>query len=308
MFYNGTVTVSLILLVKRESKLKGDGMKRNIIRIDQEKCNGCGLCIPSCHEGAIKLVDGKAQLAGDSLCDGLGACLGECPQGAIIIEEREADLYNEIEALENIMQEGPSAVDGHLKHLADHGQTEYLDQAKAYLKMKEALASHQDQNKPSGCGCPGSMTQDFRHQKAPGAVASGVAATVVVQSELQQWPVQLRLLNPRAPFFQDAQLVVSADCVPFTYANFHQEFLKDKALVVFCPKLDEDLEEYIAKLTEILKVNTIRSVTILRMEVPCCGGTVNIVEEAVRRSGKGVILKEFTISLRGAIISQDELI
>jgi len=308
LFYNGTVTVSLILLVKRESKLKGDGMKRNIIRIDQEKCNGCGLCIPSCHEGAIKLVDGKAQLAGDSLCDGLGACLGECPQGAIIIEEREADLYNEIEALENIMQEGPSAVDGHLKHLADHGQTEYLDQAKAYLKMKEALASHQDQNKPSGCGCPGSMTQDFRHQKAPGAVASGVAATVVVQSELQQWPVQLRLLNPRAPFFQDAQLVVSADCVPFTYANFHQEFLKDKALVVFCPKLDEDLEEYIAKLTEILKVNTIRSVTILRMEVPCCGGTVNIVEEAVRRSGKGVILKEFTISLRGAIISQDELI
>ena len=223
MFLNDTIEVSFNELINKSEVL----MKRNIIKIDEEKCNGCGLCIPSCHEGAIKLVDGKAKLAGDSLCDGLGACLGECPQGAIIIEEREADAYNEIEALENI----------------------------------------------------------------------------IVKSELQQWPVQLRLLNPRAPFFQDAHLVVSSDCVPFTYADFHRKFLKDKALVVFCPKLDENLEEYIEKLTEILKVNTIRSVTILRMEVPCCGATVNIVEEAVRRSGKGVILKEMTISRHGEIMA-----
>jgi ferredoxin len=288
-------------------------MKRDIIRIDQEKCTGCGVCVPACHEGAIRIINGKAVLAADALCDGLGACLGECPEGAIIIEQREADVYDEIAALENIMRQGPAAVDGHLKHLADHGQTEYLEEAREYLKKKGTAMADSHEDKPMACGCPGSMTRDFRSKPASSTVATGCGAsrpagsgsvsdTALAGTALQQWPVQLRLLNPRAPFFQGAELVVSADCVPFTYPDFHRRFLQGKILVVFCPKLDEDLEGYVAKLAEIFRVNEIRSVTMVRMEVPCCGGTVRIVEDAVRRSGKGVILKEFIISLRGDIV------
>ncbi|MEI6437877.1 MAG: 4Fe-4S binding protein [Candidatus Omnitrophota bacterium] len=276
-------------------------MKRSIIKINEAKCNGCGLCVPSCHEGAIRVVDGKARLAADSLCDGLGACLGECPQGAITIEEREAGSYNEIEALENIMKEGPAAIAGHLKHLADHAQFDYLREAEAYLERMEENVQKKDQSKPSACGCPGSMTQDFRGKPVvTGAKEEPSVGSLA--SELQQWPLQLRLLNPRAPFFQDADLVVSADCVPFSFPDFHRKFLKGKVLAVFCPKLDEDQEQYVEKLAEIFKHNNIRSVTMLRMEVPCCGGTVSIVEDAVRLSGKGIVLKEFTISLRGEII------
>ena len=276
-------------------------MKRKIIRIDEEKCNGCRMCVPACHEGAIRIVNGKARLAGDSLCDGLGACLGECPQGAITIEERDAEKYDEITALEHIIKEGPVAVEAHLKHLADHGQTKYVDQAREYLgRNGDKNMEKQDQDKPMACGCPGSMTRDFR--KEPAATAISAVSSGPVRSELQQWPVQLRLLNPSAPFFENADLVISADCVPFTYADFHRKFLKDKVLVVFCPKLDEALDEYVEKLTAILQTNNIRSVTIIRMEVPCCGTTVQIVEDAVRRSGKNVMMKEYTISLRGEII------
>lgn len=276
-------------------------MKRNIIKIDEAKCNGCGMCVPACHEGAIKIINGKARLVGDSLCDGLGACLGECPQGAIQIETRDADGYNEIEALENIMKQGKDAVAAHLKHLADHGQMQYFNEANEYLRMKGNDMHHPENDKPMACGCPGSMTRDFRKQehKAP---AENIQALPATTSELQQWPVQLRLLNPRAPFFQDAELVVAADCVAFSYADFHRKFLKGKILIVFCPKLDDGLDEYIEKLAEIIKLNNIRSISIIRMEVPCCGGTVKVVEEAVLRSGKGVILKETTISLRGEII------
>jgi NAD-dependent dihydropyrimidine dehydrogenase PreA subunit len=226
-------------------------MKRNIIHIDEDKCNGCGQCVPACHEGAIKIIDGKARLAADSLCDGLGACLGECPQGAITIEEREAAPF----VLPQVEQ-------------------------------------------PLPCGCPGSMMRDFRAApKKEGAVSSGPVA-----SELRQWPVQLKLLNPSAPFFKDADIVVSADCAAFSYGDFHRKFLKGKVLVIFCPKLDDDLESYIEKLAAVFKANTVRSVTIVRMEVPCCGGTSQIVEEAVKRSGKNVIMKEYTISLQGEII------
>ncbi len=238
-------------------------MKRSIVRIDEDKCNGCGVCVPSCHEGAIRIVNGKARLAADALCDGLGACLGECPRGAIAIEEREADKFSE-------------------EKVKMHKETEA--------------------RKPMACGCPGSMTQDFRGRSPAGSCVKPEAGSGPLLSELMQWPVQLRLLDPHAPFFKDADLVVSADCVPFTYADFHRKFLKGKVLVVFCPKLDEDLEGYVAKLTGIFQVNNIRSVTMVRMEVPCCGGTVSLVEDAVRRSGRGIVLKEYTISLRGEII------
>ena len=279
-------------------------MKRQIVRIDEDKCNGCGACVPACHEGAIRIVNGKARLAEDSLCDGLGACLGECPQGAITIEEREADLYKEDKVLENILRDEPEALRSHLKHLEDHKQFEYLDTARKYLKEK---GINMDRTEKAGgaslCGCPGSMARDLRKERsAVGTEVKGAEAVVAGSSELSQWPIQLRLLNPHAPFFQGAELLVSADCVPFTYANFHQKFLKGKTLVMFCPKLDEDLEEYIEKLETIFRENEIKSVSIVRMEVPCCGGVESIVEEALRRSGKNIILRGHTISLGGEII------
>jgi NAD-dependent dihydropyrimidine dehydrogenase PreA subunit len=267
-------------------------MKRKIIHIDEDRCNGCGQCVPSCHEGAITIIDGKARLAADALCDGLGACLGECPQGAITIEEREAGAYDEIKTLGNIMAKGPAAVAAHVEHLKSHGQDEYVRQAQEYLQQKgKAMGS-------SGCGCPGGMARDLRREEAPGESA----AQGPVASQLRQWPVQLKLLNPQAPYFQDAEIVVSADCAAFAFGDFHRKFLKGKVLVIFCPKLDEDLQEYVAKLAEIFRSNTIRSVAIVRMEVPCCGGTTQIVEDALRQSGKNIILKEYTISLRGEII------
>ncbi len=233
-------------------------MKRNIVRIDEDKCNGCGQCVPACHEGAIKIIDGKARLSADSLCDGLGACLGECPQGAIMLETREAD---------------------------------------AYVEMKGIAMKEDHKSKPMACGCPGSMTQDFRGVAKPSVSASGPLA-----SELRQWPIQLKLLNPGASFFKDADIVVSADCAAFSYGDFHRKFLKGKVLVIFCPKLDDDLDGYIDKLAEVFKMNNVRSVTAVSMEVPCCGGVVEIVEEAVRRSGKNVMMKEYTIGMQGEII------
>ena len=277
-------------------------MKRKIIRIDESKCNGCGDCVPACHEGAIKIVNGKARLSEDALCDGLGACLGECPQGAIKIEEREADEYSEVHALENIMKEGTGAVDAHLKHLKDHGETAYLAEAMQYLKTKgKSMEDKYHADKPMACGCPGSMTRDFR-KNAVSPLEQGEKTGGPVPSALTQWPIQLRLLNPHAPFFQDADLVVSADCVAFSYGDFHRKFLKGKALALFCPKLDQDMEEYVEKLTVIFRDNNIRSITILRMEVPCCGGTVAAVEEALKKSGKNIMMKEYTISLRGEIV------
>ncbi|NTV28960.1 MAG: 4Fe-4S binding protein [Candidatus Omnitrophica bacterium] len=276
-------------------------MQRGIIKIDEDKCNGCGLCVPACHEGAIRIADGKARLSADALCDGLGACLGECPRGAITIEEREADAYNETAALENVMGRGDAAVQSHLKHLADHGQLRSLQEARDYLRAKGVAAAPKPvQPRPAGCGCPGGMTRDFRAEKrvtpAVSADGSGIA------SQLRQWPVQLRLVNPQAAFLCGADLLVSADCVPFAFAEFHRRFLQDKVAIIFCPKLDADLEEYVGKLTEVFRSNNIRSVTVVRMEVPCCGGTESIVEDALARSGKSVPLEAVTVSLRGEII------
>ncbi|MEI8011387.1 MAG: 4Fe-4S dicluster domain-containing protein [Candidatus Omnitrophota bacterium] len=229
-------------------------MKRKIVKIDEGKCNGCGDCIPSCHEGAIRIIGGKARLAADALCDGLGACLGECPTGAISLEEREAEDFVVPEPVH-------------------HG----------------ALP----------CGCPGSMTQDFRQDEAYAPKEKNAPTG----SALRQWPVQLKLLNPLASFFKDADLLVSADCAAFAYGDFHQEFLQGKVLVIFCPKLDEDAQAYVVKLGDVFRLNHIKSVTVVRMEVPCCGGTVSIVKEALKRSGKELPIKEYTVSLKGNIVS-----
>jgi len=199
-------------------------MKRTIIRIDEEKCNGCGQCVTNCPEGALKVINGKARLVGELLCDGLGACIGHCPQAAILIEEREAKEYDERAVMDNVIKAGIDVITAHLEHLRGHGQHEYFRQAADYLKEKglalPALAT--DHHHGRGGNCPGSMMREFK-RPAP-STESAINAT----SQLSQWPVQLKLLNPHAPYFKNADLLIAADCVPFAYANFHEKFLAGK--------------------------------------------------------------------------------
>ncbi len=235
---------------------------RKIVRIDEEKCDGCGVCVPSCAEGALQIIDGKAKLISEIYCDGLGACLGECPQGAITIEEREADEFDE-EAVQHHSQE------------------------------KE----HAGEELP--CGCPSATVTQFEKQDDTGTTPERVAHQ---QSLLGHWPVQLTLVPPAAPFLQGADLVLAADCVPFAYADFHHDFLKDHALLVACPKLD-DFEAHQKKLGDILSHSEVKSLTVVHMEVPCCFGLVHMAEQAINLSGKDIPFKEVTVGVRGDLIS-----
>lgn len=270
-------------------------MKRNIIEIDENKCNGCGQCVPNCQEGALQIIDGKARLISDLFCDGLGACIGECPLGAIKVVEREAEPYDERKVIENIAKQGESTIKAHLKHLQEHSQCKLFKIAAEYLKEQNIpvpnLNNGDDDKLP--CGCPSSLAQKFPVKSAQD-FAGGVSA-------LQQWPVQLKLLNPMAEYFENADLLISADCVGYAYGAFHKDFLNGKILIVFCPKLDSDIQGYIDKLSEIFTVNQVKSITVLKMEVPCCGGTVSIVEEALKNTQKEIPLTVKTIKLDGTI-------
>ncbi len=290
-------------------------MKRSVIRIDDEKCNGCGLCIPNCPEGAIQVIDGKARLVSDLFCDGLGACIGRCPEGAITIEEREAAPYDELKVMENVIHGGESVTRAHLEHLKRHGQHECLGQAVAFLREKGMAIPQIEEVQPreeAGGGCPGARMTDFRQAGGcPGSrtvdsrkegAGSGERDTPRDGSELRQWPVQLQLVNVNAPYFQDADLVIAADCVPFAYADFHKRFLQGKTLIIFCPKLDRMPEAYIEKLAEIFRNNTVKSVAVIHMEVPCCFGLAKLIEEAARRSGKTMAIKDYTVSIKGALV------
>ena len=201
-------------------------MKRQIIKIDEEKCNGCGLCVPKCHEGALQIIDGKARLISDLFCDGLGACIGYCPEGAIEIEEREADPYNEIKVME-------------------------------------------------------------------------------VSSELRQWPVQLHLLNPQASYFRNADVVLSADCAAFAMGNFHSRFLKDKTIAIACPKLDTNKESYLQKLTSMITDSKINTLTVVIMEVPCCGGLLQMAKMAKGNSGSNIPIKLAVVGVQGDVLKED---
>ena len=227
-------------------------MIRRIITIDEEKCNGCGLCARACHEGAIGIVDGKAKLLREDYCDGLGDCLPACPTNAISFEEREAPAYNEA----------------------------------AVLTAKKA------REEPLPCGCPGSACQSLQH--------SAPAADVYVPCELANFPVQIKLLPPNAPCFNGADLLIAADCTAFSYGNFHHDFMRDKVTMIGCPKLDA--VDYAEKLTEVFKHNDIRSITVTRMTVPCCGGLSYAVQTAIEKSGKNIPLHIVTISPDGRII------
>ncbi len=249
---------------------------RKIVRIDEEKCNGCGACTDKCAEGALKLIDGKARLISENYCDGLGACLSECPVGAIIIEERPAENFDEI------------AVEHHL-HQEKHQHEDML-----------------------ACGCPSTTVREFERPEVPIGRCPGSwmleftsEATVTASrkaeaqpSARRHWPVQLTLVPTRAPFLQGADVLLTAHCVPFAYADFHQDFLKDHSLLIACPKLD-DTEAHLEKLTQVLTDSDIKSLTVVRMEVPCCGGLTYLAKSAIAASGKDIPFKEVTIGVRG---------
>jgi NAD-dependent dihydropyrimidine dehydrogenase PreA subunit/phosphohistidine swiveling domain-containing protein len=307
-------------------------MKRKIISIDTEKCTGCGQCIPDCPEGALQLIDGKARLVSDLFCDGLGACIGTCPEGAISIIEREAVPYDEKSVMATIAKQGVQVIKAHLEHLAGHGQTDLYDQAIEYLiengmpipdhtapERRKPAVVHPCSGQPAAgrmgegtcspgphaahpfAGCPGSAARSIpREGKERGMPVQPEAGTTA--SELRQWPVQLALLNPAAPYFDNADLLVSADCVPFAYAGFHQELLQGKILIIFCPKLDADIDGYIEKLAAIFTRHSIKSITVARMEVPCCGGVRYVVDKALEKAGKKIPVEEMTISIRGGIL------
>lgn len=250
-------------------------MKRDIITIDEEKCNGCGICVNACHEGALQLIDGKAKLISESYCDGLGVCLPECPAGAITIEEREADAFNE-EAVRAKIVKAQQQKDGLIEK----------------VRMPEKLA----------CGCPGTHAKTIERIH----FSRSVAAKAVVQngekpeSQLRQWPCQIKLVSPQAPYFNGAHLLVAADCTAYAYANIHEEFMRNKITIIGCPKLDA--VDYSEKLAAILEYNEIKSVTVLRMEVPCCGGIVQSVKNALIGSGKMIPWNVITITTDGQIL------
>ena len=269
-------------------------MKRKIIKIDNVKCNGCGECIPNCPEGALQIIDGKARLISDLFCDGLGACIGECPLGAIEVEEREAVPYNEAKVMQNVIKGGVNVIKAHLKHLKDHNETKFYNQAIDFLnETKIEIPKLEEKTVPFAC--PGMKIVD--KSTKPSDATDSCANNVEAKSELRQWPTQLHLLNPQASYFQDADLLIVADCVPFALNNFHNKYLKGKTLVHFCPKLDNSYEEYVEKITQIIKLNNIKSITVLKMEVPCCGGTRAITDAALEKSGGNMKIDDITINI-----------
>lgn len=280
-------------------------VKRQIIKIDEELCTGCGECIPNCPEGALQIIDDKARIISDLFCDGLGACIGHCPVDAISIEEREAEEYDERKVMENVVKQGPNVIKAHLDHLKEHGQMEYHQQAVDFLVSRnigvptEEEHSHEvEEDKATlPCGCPGSAVMDFREGQA--CVEETTLKSKGV-SQLRQWPVQIMLVPSSAPYLKDADLLIAADCVAFAYSDFHEDFLKGKVLLVGCPKLD-DADFYKEKITQILKDNNIKSLTIVHMEVPCCFGLVKLISEALKESGKDIPLKEYTVGIKGDI-------
>jgi len=273
---------------------------RKVIKIDEDKCNGCALCIPNCPEGAIQIIDGKARLISDLFCDGLGVCLGHCPQGAIAIEERAAEPYDETRVMVNIVKQGKNVIQAHLKHLKEHSHEGYFKQAIGYLKEKNIANPMEDDSGSGKChtsssDCPGARVMDLRKRVD---IASENKPATQPLSELRQWPVQIMLVPPLAPYLNDADLLIAADCVPFAYAGFHRELLKGKILLVGCPKLD-DIGVYADKFNQIIKNNNIKSITYVYMEVPCCLGLKNIIKSAIAVSGKDVPFEEAIISIKG---------
>lgn len=278
-------------------------MKRTVIEIDEELCNGCGLCVSGCHEGALQLIDDKAVMISDMFCDGLGACIGECPVGAITLIEREAEPYDEIAVMDRITPKGEKVVLAHLKHMKDHNETEYLNQGIEYLKKNninfDLSSLMQEEVKPKFQGCPGSASRSFEKKE------SISENTVAQKSELTHWPIQLHLQNPMAGYFKGANVLIAADCTAFSLGEFHPRILKNKVLSIACPKLDSNKNVYLEKIVSMIDDSKIDTLTIAIMEVPCCGGLIELAKLARDNAQRNIPIKRIVISIQGEIIQED---
>jgi NAD-dependent dihydropyrimidine dehydrogenase PreA subunit len=344
-------------IVKRE-------MERDIIKIDEELCNGCGLCVPNCHEGALRVIDGKVRLVSELMCDGLGACIGYCPEGAITIERREAEPYDEIAVIEEMAGKGSNTVIAHLRHLKDHHEYGYLEEGLTWLEVNskrlpfsvtEVLAAvrgnsarkavsdtamaargmsiadgaihgqgaqgghpaeeahggahadspaqgaHGGAHRHNGGGCPGSAERVFGQAPVFAAVAADIP------SQLTHWPVQMHLVNPNAPAYRGADLLLAADCVAFSLGSFHNSWLKGRTLAIACPKLDHGTETYIEKLRAMVDIARVNTITVMMMEVPCCGGLVQMVRAALAGASRKVPVRTVTVSIDGKILKDEWL-
>ncbi len=296
-------------------------MIREIVNINEELCDGCGLCVPNCHEGALQIIDEKARLISDLMCDGLGACIGHCPQGAITIEKREAQPYDEVAVIEEMVKKGKNTVLAHLKHLKDHNETDFLKQGVGFLKqnkdkidfdvdmiisevhnsgnkiqIKEMEHKHEHVNHG---GCPGSRAMVFE-------IDDNEAGNSTQQpSALSHWPVQMHLINPASGHFKGSDFLLAADCVAFTLGNFHSKLLKNKTIGIACPKLDEGADIYIQKLTSLIDDAKINTLTVTIMEVPCCGGLLQMARIAADNASRKVPVKCIVVGTQGNILRED---
>ena len=251
-------------------------MVRDIISIDEELCTGCGLCIPNCPEGALQIVEGKARLVDDSFCDGLGACLGECPEDAILVESRDAEAYDEISVISNILEQGTEVVDAHLEHLRSHGETEALKIAVEHLAKAHA-----------------SEAKDVPGEKPA--------------SQLRQWPIQLHLISPEAPYFRGSDVVIAADCTAYAAGDFHDRFIKDRTIAVGCPKLDTEIDVYVDKISAMIDHSKINSLTVVMMQVPCCRGLLALTQAAMDKAEGSVPLKSVIVGVDGEILAEEQI-
>ena len=300
-------------------------MKRDILKIDEDLCNGCGLCVPNCHEGALQIIDGKVRLVSELMCDGLGACIGHCPEGAITIETREAEPYNETKVMEQMKDKGKNTIIAHLKHLKDHGETGFLQEGVGYLKehrselnfnLDEVTSAvhnhgkvvsapqtahiHAHSHAHEGGGCPGSKAMVIEKPGTAGNTPSGDQP-----SELRQWPVQMHLINPNASYFQGSDLLVAADCVAFSMGGFHSKHLKGKSLAIACPKLDHGSDIYVQKLTALVDTAKVNTITVMMMEVPCCGGLLQMVKSALSQASRKVPVKMMIVGIAGEVLKEE---
>lgn len=300
-------------------------MKRDILKINEDLCNGCGECVPNCHEGALQVIDGKVRLVSELMCDGLGACIGHCPTGAIEIETREAEPYNETRVMEVMKDKGKNTVIAHLKHLKDHGETGFLQEGVQYLKLhrdelkfsleevisevhnhgKKAAPAAAVQMQPimhahAGGGCPGSRERVIERRNETQAIAASEQP-----SELRQWPVQMHLVNPAAGYFKGSDMLLSADCVAFSMGGFHSKYLKGKSLAIACPKLDHGMDIYVEKLVALIDTAKVNTITVMMMEVPCCGGLLQMVRAALTKASRKVPVKKIIVSIGGDVLEEE---
>ncbi len=279
-------------------------MLRKIIRIDEDKCDGCGNCIPECHEGALQIIDGKARLISDLFCDGLGACLGYCPTGALTIEEREAGKYDETQVMEYIIKGGANVIKAHLKHLREHEEFEYQREALEFLRdhgIENPLNQNEAELVNAKCGCSGSREltleeNNFSSEENDKRI-----------SHLRQWPIQLHLVSPIAQYYRNSDLLLAADCCGFAHTDFHKDFLHGKSLAIACPKLDTNKQSYLDKLVTMITESKLKSITVLIMQVPCCGGLVQLIQQAIQISGVEIPVFVTIINHTGEILSSSTI-